>query len=118
TQQRKEIFPLALSAKIAAVFPKPELHVLLIRVIDQLANLRFGPTRPDSFDHVVFESKLTGEPREFLYSFEGIFAAVEITPDSAAGFDPTGANARLKDRFVRWRRMVADDVCVDERVQI
>src|SRR5690349_11600772 len=84
TQQGKEFLALALRTKIAPVFPKPELDVLLIRIINQLAHLGFGPTLPDSFHHVVFKSQLPGKARKLSDSFERVFPAIKISPHRTA----------------------------------
>src|SRR6266849_9425815 len=87
-KQREEFFASLRRAQAATVLPKPEFDILLVRVIDQVADLRFSPTLPDSFDHVVFKAELTGEPRTLSYSFETILAAIEITPNGASRLYP------------------------------
>src|SRR6185436_823176 len=102
-EQRKEILSLLGRSKVTTVLPKPELDVLLIRVINQLTHLRFGPALPNSFDDVVLKAKLTGESRKLFNPFESIFAAIQVTPNGAARFYPGSFEALRKNCFVRRR---------------
>src|SRR3954466_5038547 len=116
--QREELFPICRRTQVLAVFPKPHSNFLPSRIFNQLAHLILGPFLPETFDDVVLESELASETRKFLHAFESTVTSVEIFPNSATWFYPRSLQAGRKYFLIRDWRNIADDVAIDERVQI
>src|SRR5687768_3293500 len=54
--------------EIPAVLPKPDADIELFRIIGKLTHLVFGPSAPEAFHDVVFETQLTGKPGKFFHA--------------------------------------------------
>src|SRR5688500_282487 len=87
-------------------------------MVDKFLYLLVGPTAPQSFDDVVFRSKLSGPRGKLFQSRKAVVAAIDITPYRQSWRDPRCVHPLWKKCRARRRTEVRDDVTVHERVQV